>query len=730
MASLKIMTCNVRGLSDTKKRKKLFNYLRNKKCDIVMLQETHSEKRSKIWRSEWGGDIIFSHGTSNARGTAILISKNVEYKVKKQYVDDQGRYVICHINIDEQNLLLANCYAPNNDDIEYWSVICDTLNKFSDIDLAVWGGDFNIHLTAKDKKGPYNVTKSVELLTDFMLQNEWMDVWRYLNPDESCFTYHRSKQKVWSRLDYFMVPTCNLDLIRECEIVPGFLSNHSFVSLDICFDKTIRGPGYWKFNNSFLRHTDFLKFINTSIPEQLLAINHLNDAMQWEILQNFLINVCKEYAKSKAAQRKSDLNEIERKIKSLNTKLHMINLSADNAITLIEKINRKLDYWKDKLNAHYEYKLQGQMLRAKSIWVEQGEKNTKYFLGLEKHKSKAKCMTKIAENDKTTTDPDRILELQHDFYAKLYKKDPEIEFNYVLNNPIQIDSTEKIILELELTLDEISTALKEMPNDKSPGSSGLTADFYKVFWGFLKAPLHKAYLHCKKEGQLYTMARQGILTLLPKKNRNRLYIKNWRPITLLNIDYKILSKAFANRIKLVLDDIINTDQKGFVKGRLISENIRQMFDLIQYSWQQNLPGIVVSVDFEKAFDRVDYKALKRILVFFGFGEIFISWVSLLFSNFNLYTTNNGYMSSPWTPIRGLFQGNPISSYLFLLVAEILAIKLRTNPKIEGIECNGIKYLLAQFADDLDLFLKYKQSVWMEVHWVPLTASSVTTSTRL
>ena len=89
-------------------------------------------------------------------------------------------------------------------------------------------------------------------------------------------------------------------------------------------------------------------------------------------------------------------------------------------------------------------------------------------------------------------------------------------------------------------------------------------------------------------------------------------------------------------------------------------------------------------------------------------------MQLLFQDFQLCTTNNGHLSSPWTPTRGLFQGNPIASFLFLFTAELLVIKLRSNPKIEGIEVKGIKYLLSQFTDDLDLFLKFKQSVWEQV----------------
>ena len=324
-------------------------------------------------------------------------------------------------------------------------------------------------------------------------------------------------------------------------------------------------------------------------------------------------------------------------------------------------------------------------------------------------------MNKVkTDRNLTITDMDSIFQEQQKFYEKLYTKDEKVQFNMSIKNRPQLNLIQKLLLESELTVEELSNALREMPNGKSPGLPGLTADFYKIFWGYIKIHLHKAFLQCIRENKLYVIARMGVLALLPKKNRDRQLIRNWRPITLLNINYKILAKAYANRLKLIINDVIHPDQKGFVKGRQISENIRQMFDIMEFTWMQQIPGIIILVDFEKAFDRVDYRALKNTLKYFNFGPKFIKIVELLFYNFEMVTTNNGYLSPSWTPTRGLFQGNSISSFLFLFIAELLAIKLRANPKIEGIEAKGIKYLLSQFADDLDIIMKFKESAWQEL----------------
>ena len=388
----------------------------------------------------------------------------------------------------------------------------------------------------------------------------------------------------------------------------------------------------------------------------------------------------------------------------------MINLKAENAVRLIEKVNEKLDLWQEKQKRLLTEKVQGQILRTKTRWVEDAEKSTKYFMNLEKNRSKAKTMNRIV-NDKGVeiTRAGEILEEQRKFYEKLYMQDKQVKFHMEKAASNRLDDTQS-----EITMEEIASAVKELPKDKSPGPDGITSNFYKVFFGQIKDLLLDAYLHAKETGCLFPTARQGVLVLLPKKGRERKYIKSWRPISLLNVDYKILSKVFTNRIKLVIDSIIDKDQKGFIKGRQISENLRETFNLLEVAWMKQLPAIAVMVDFEKAFDRVDYVALDQALEYFGFGRQMREWVKILYHQFNLHTANNGFLSKSWTPTRGLFQGNPLSSILFLLIAELLSINLRRNPKIEGIDVNGVKYLLSQFANDLTLFLKFKESIWQEV----------------
>ena len=136
---------------------------------------------------------------------------------------------------------------------------------------------------------------------------------------------------------------------------------------------------------------------------------------------------------------------------------------------------------------------------------------------------------------------------------------------------------------------------------------------------------------------------KGVLTLL-HKGGEREDIKNWRPLTLLNCDYKIISKLLAERLKNVLTKLIHPDQKGFVKGRNISEANRMIQDIIQYADEENEEGIIVFLDQQKAFDRVEWGWVDFVLKTFNFWEKFRGWIQMLVKNATTYIKTNGFVS--------------------------------------------------------------------------------------
>ena len=180
-----------------------------------------------------------------------------------------------------------------------------------------------------------------------------------------------------------------------------------------------------------------------------------------------------------------------------------------------------------------------------------------------------------------------------------------------------------------------------------------------------------------------------MITCIPKDGKCKFYLKNWRPISLLNVVYKIGSGCIAGRIKKILHKIISSDQTGFMPGRYIGENTRLVYDLMQYTEENNLPGTLLMIDFEKAFDSVSWNFIDKTLEYFKF----ISVVS-----------QAGFLSNLFQLGRGCRQGDPISSYIFLLCAEIISIRIKHNPDIKGIKINENEHLISQYADDTLIIL--------------------------
>ena len=127
-------------------------------------------------------------------------------------------------------------------------------------------------------------------------------------------------------------------------------------------------------------------------------------------------------------------------------------------------------------------------------------------------------------------------------------------------------------------------------------------------------------------------------------NKSRHLLKNWRPIPLLNVVYKLASAVIANRLKTVLDKIIFEDQKGFISGRFIGENIRLIYDVLFETKDQDIPGMILSIHFEKAFDTVSWKFIKKVLKYYNFGPSIISWISLFQNGSKSCIIQNGFIS--------------------------------------------------------------------------------------
>ena len=250
---------------------------------------------------------------------------------------------------------------------------------------------------------------------------------------------------------------------------------------------------------------------------------------------------------------------------------------------------------------------------------------------------------------------------------------------------------------------------------KSPGNDGLTIEFYKIFWEHLKQPLFNSAVYSKLHGSLSVSQKQAIIKLLEKKDKDKRYIENWRPISLLNVDTKIISKAFANRLKNVLPHIISHDQTAYVKGRYIGESTRLISDILEITDLYNIGGYILTADIEKAFDSMDHTFLIAALKKFGFGPYFIDWIKVLLNGNESCVINGGTTSKYFKLLRGARQGDPIAAYLFIITLEVYFIMLRSNSDIKQLNIFNEKFLLSAYADDTTFFVQDLASITLILH---------------
>ena len=235
-----IVTMNVRGLRDDKKRKEIFYYCKRNDFDIIMLQETHSTKEDEeIWRTQWNGTVIYDHGDSKARGTAILFRKHLDATNSKITRSKVGRYIIVDCKINGKEIMLINVYAPNNDEPEFFVQLFKAMSLHSHAD-RIMAGDMNLTMeTTKDSiNRKNNNEKALHVLKAYLSETMMTDIWRQNNPDTFQFTWYRRKpEEIYVRLDYVYVNYAIVTDVEKICIKPAFRSDHSMCLLKICTEQ-------------------------------------------------------------------------------------------------------------------------------------------------------------------------------------------------------------------------------------------------------------------------------------------------------------------------------------------------------------------------------------------------------------------------------------------------------------------------------------------------------------
>lgn len=549
-ANLNVISLNTRGLKDNLKRKAIFLHCKGFKAHCVLLQETHScASDATYWTTQWGDKILYSHGSNRSGGVAICFNK-CPGSVISHKADDNGHWLIAVIQMENAYIILANVYGYNNitqnkNLLQEISEIISQYKTFYHTELILFGGDFNLapddyldRYPTKFTDTHYNATL-LELCNTFSL----IDIWRSINPNLRQYSWIKPNGSVRSRIDLWLATPDLAALASDVTISNAPLTDHCLLFLNLKPQiRSNKRNVYWKFNADLLKKQNYCDTVKDLLSEIKYDVTIGNYCCRWEYFKFKVRQISIQFGK----ERSKTIREHELKlIQDLDDYCKRTPMLESDKAAFISL--------KSKLDDLSSRKAQGAFIRSRAKWIEEGERNTAYFCGLEKRRQERNLINSLMTNEVECTDPKLISDEVFKFYKDLYSASNTEGNTHLLDSikhnipPINPDF--KDMCDSDIELFELEAAVKQLSLRKSPGQDGLSSDFYKHFWEDIKDLLFFAIQECIKNKSLMTTIKQGLITLIPKSGKDKKYLNNLRPITLLNVDYKLLAHVVANRLK-------------------------------------------------------------------------------------------------------------------------------------------------------------------------------------
>ncbi|CAF3799993.1 unnamed protein product [Rotaria socialis] len=286
-----------------------------------------------------------------------------------------------------------------------------------------------------------------------------------------------------------------------------------------------------------------------------------------------------------------------------------------------------------------------------------------------------------------------MMEICCNFYQDLYNVKP-IDTSYwseLFEDITTLNQNDIDLLDRDITAGECFEALKAIQLDRVPGDDGLTIELWRFIFPIIGGHFIKMVNIAKDKGHFHDGLLNGLLTLLKKESEFKGTMKNFRPLSLMNIDYKIITKVLSSRLKKVMNKIIHHNQIAGIPGRTIHDNIHLIRAIIDHHSRNRIPLGITMWDQEKAFDRVNHLYFFEVLRQFGFGNNFINMIKLLYTNSIFTIKFNNILSEKVFFNSGIRQGCSLSGYLYVLCLELLLNLIRKNPKIPGVLVPGSQY---------------------------------------
>ena len=705
----------------------LLSIISDDKPDIILLQEVKCNTNTLntlVKKYKYQANVNNNQTDSNTLGTAFVWKEHLNVAVHTVQ--------LCRLQIliVDEKLPILNVYGPSGNDQKearkdfYGTELFYAIQTHNELGLPIIGGDFNCIISDDDTLANAS-NKKCQKLEELLNSFGYSDVFRILYPGVQEFTWFRPGASP-SRIDRFYVPQQFVNDIVAVTHEPSQSDHHklkfkfNFYGIDRSVPQASeREKGYWKLNTSILNDSDFQENFRDAWEELLKCESDYTDIAEWwdECAKPNIARFCRNYS--------SMLKKVRR-----DTKQFLI-VCLDDAIKM--GLWNDVAYYKSRIRQIIQQETMGFVIRSRHKQTIEEERGSIYHINREKkrgeksncNKIKIKKCEKVMENGvektvetvETTEDKDKVEEALLGFFEPLFSghhgpnasggdpintgqpfvQDAE-HLNDFLNLVSKLEDGQCEMLETPMDFKELEEIVKDCDQNKSPGLDGLSYEFYKKMFGIIGQKLVDIFNNILDRIRLTKTMAEGITKLLSKV-LGIPFPDQLRPITLLNCDYKLLTKVLCQRVIPVLPSVIKSRQLCSVQEQNILFGINNLLSSIEYVNLKALSAYIVSYDLYKAYDRVFIPYLCQVLKAMGFGEKFISWIVMCHTDITTCFLLK-FISDPIKVTFSLRQGDPWSMVLYVLYIEPLLLRLRNE--LDGIKIAMLDQKDEDFCDDINI----------------------------
>ena len=695
MMDLRLASLNGRGLRAGSRRAHLFLYLQRRGIDICCLQETRfdSNFHEDILSKDYLSFSAYFDGRS--RGVTWLISRRLDATCALVLSDPAGRLCVVDVTIKDKAFRLIGVYGPNatSELPAFFRRIEPYVIPSKRVILV---GDWNAVLDPNLDRGAISAatnTLDARYFREFVQRLDLVDKFRERYPNKLAWTWtgRGASAQLYSYLDRVLVRRVDLDYLGGPSFNAYKDSDHKFLCVSIRLDKArCRMSGYWKFNSSLLAEADFRNQLELMIKRELTGAIMGN--RWWANLKDSIRSFAADYGRRLKSARVAE----QRVIKD---KLDRAVLAGDSGLVNVAKA---------ELASLQIKEYQALVVRARLKRMSCEATNMAQELRAEelRHATDRHIASVTSPEGLRRTTNEAICGEFRQYFLKLFTREPGLssaQFDAYLADFPRLSATEAAGCEGRIKEEEIRDALKSVGLDKSPGIDGLPYEVYLRLSHMFVPLLATTYDNWMRQGTIPGRFTRGIVKLLRKNKHGGDGISNFRPLTMLNTDLKILAKILANRLQTVLPSLICPEQTCAVKGRTIQDSLHLVRTIVE---KVDGNAALINLDQSKAFDRVDHAFLEAVLSAAGFGVDFRTWIRLLYASPGVVVEVNGVRSEPFALTRSIRQGCPLSPMLYILALEPFLRKLKANPVLRGLTLPGATEVAryTAYADDVSVLV--------------------------